>query len=149
VEGGWPAIWSDRLGHMILPVLTLVLLQMAGWSRFQRGAMLEVLNADYVRTAKAKGLRKRQVVLRHALRNALIPIVTVAALNFGAVLGGAVITETIFAWPGMGKFFIDSLIRGEIYTLMAWLMVTAIAVITMNLIADIIYGWLDPRIRYD
>jgi peptide/nickel transport system permease protein len=108
-----------------------------------------VLHSDYIRTARAKGLSERTVTMRHALRNALIPVVTIAALNFGAVLGGAVITETIFAWPGMGKFFIDSLVRGEIYTLMAWLMITAVAVIVMNLVADIIYGWLDPRIRYD
>jgi peptide/nickel transport system permease protein len=109
--------------------------------------MLEVLHSDYIRTARAKGLKERTVTLKHGLRNALIPVVTVAALNFGAVLGGAVITETIFAWPGMGKLFIDSLNRGEVYTLMAWLMITAVAVIFFNMVADIIYGWLDPRIR--
>jgi peptide/nickel transport system permease protein len=79
----------------------------------------------------------------------MIPVVTIAALSFGAVLGGAVITETIFAWPGMGKLFIDALNRGEVFTLMAWLMITAVAVIVANLVADIVYGWLDPRIRYD
>jgi peptide/nickel transport system permease protein len=139
----------DRIQHMALPIITLAYVNVATYSRYQRASMLEVLHSDYIRTARAKGLSERTVTMKHGLRNALIPIVTVAALNFGGVLGGAVITETIFAWPGMGKFFIDSLIRGEIYTLMAWLMVTAIAVITMNLIADIIYGWLDPRIRYD
>lgn len=139
----------DRIQHMALPIITLAYVNVATYSRYQRASMLEVLHSDYIRTARAKGLSERTVTMKHGLRNALIPIVTVAALNFGAVLGGAVITETIFAWPGMGKFFIDSLIRGEIYTLMAWLMVTAIAVIVMNLIADIIYGWLDPRIRYD
>jgi len=139
----------DRIQHMALPIITLAYVNVATFSRFQRASMLEVLHSDFIRTARAKGLSERAVTIRHGLRNALIPIVTVAALNFGGVLGGAVITETIFAWPGMGKFFIDSLIRGEIYTLMAWLMVTAIAVIAMNLIADIIYGWLDPRIRYD
>jgi peptide/nickel transport system permease protein len=139
----------DRIQHMALPIITLAYVNVATYSRYQRAAMLEVLHSDYIRTARAKGLSERAVTMKHGLRNALIPIVTVAALNFGGVLGGAVITETIFAWPGMGKFFIDSLIRGEIYTLMAWLMVTAIAVIVMNLIADIIYGWLDPRIRYD
>jgi peptide/nickel transport system permease protein len=111
--------------------------------------MLEVLHSDYVRTARAKGVKERMVTMKHALRNALIPVVTIAALSFGAVLGGAVITETIFAWPGMGKLFVDALIRGEVFTLMAWLMVTAVAVILANLVADIVYGWLDPRIRYD
>ena len=139
----------DRIQHMALPIITLAYVNVATYSRYQRASMLDVLHSDYIRTARAKGLSERTVTMKHGLRNALIPIVTVAALNFGGVLGGAVITETIFAWPGMGKFFIDSLIRGEIYTLMAWLMVTAIAVIVMNLIADIIYGWLDPRIRYD
>jgi peptide/nickel transport system permease protein len=139
----------DRLQHMILPILTLSYVNIATYSRYQRASMLEVLHSDYIRTARAKGLSERSVTMKHALRNALIPVVTIAALNFGAVLGGAVITETIFAWPGMGKFFIDSLVRGEIYTLMAWLMVTAVAVIVMNLVADIVYGWLDPRIRYD
>jgi peptide/nickel transport system permease protein len=139
----------DRAQHMVLPIVTLAYVNVATYSRYQRASMLDVLHSDYIRTARAKGLSERTVTMKHALRNALIPIVTVAALNFGAVLGGAVITETIFAWPGMGKFFIDSLIRGEIHTLMAWLMVTAVAVILANLVADIIYGLLDPRIRYD
>jgi peptide/nickel transport system permease protein len=139
----------DRIQHMVLPVVTLAYVNVATYSRYQRASMLDVLHSDYIRTARAKGLNERTVTMKHGLRNALIPIVTIAALNFGGVLGGAVITETIFAWPGMGKFFIDSLIRGEIYTLMAWLMVTAVAVILANLVADIIYGWLDPRIRYD
>ena len=139
----------DRIQHMVLPIVTLAYVNVAVYSRYQRASMLEVLHSDYIRTARAKGVKERTVTMKHGLRNALIPIVTIAALNFGAVLSGAVITETIFAWPGMGKFFIDSLIRGEIYTLMAWLMVTAVAVIFMNLLADIIYGALDPRIRYD
>jgi peptide/nickel transport system permease protein len=139
----------DRIQHMVLPVVTLAYVNVATYSRYQRASMLDVLHSDYIRTARAKGLNERTVTMKHGLRNALISIVTIAALNFGGVLGGAVITETIFAWPGMGKFFIDSLIRGEIYTLMAWLMVTAVAVILANLVADIIYGWLDPRIRYD
>jgi peptide/nickel transport system permease protein len=139
----------DRLQHMVLPIVTLSYVSIAAFSRYQRASMLEVLHSDYIRTARAKGLKERTVTMKHALRNALIPIVTVAAIDFGAVLGGAVITETIFAWPGMGKFFIDSLIQGEVYTLMAWLMVTAVAIIGANLVADIIYGLLDPRIRYD
>jgi len=142
-------VFLDRVQHMILPIVTLAYVNVATYSRYQRASMLDVLHSDYIRTARAKGLNERTVTMKHALRNAMIPIVTIAALNFGAVLGGAVITETIFAWPGMGKFFIDSLVRGEVYTLMAWLMVTAVAVIVANLAADIIYGWLDPRIRYD
>jgi peptide/nickel transport system permease protein len=137
----------DRIQHMILPIVTLSYVSIATFSRFQRASMLEVLHSDYIRTARAKGVKERAVTMRHGLRNALIPVVTVAALNFGAVLGGAVITETIFAWPGMGKYFIDALNRGEVYTLMAWLMVTAVAVIFFNLLADVTYGWLDPRIR--
>lgn len=137
----------DRIQHMILPIVTLSYVSIATFSRFQRASMLDVLHSDYIRTARAKGVKESGVTLKHGLRNALIPVVTVAALNFGGVLGGAVITETIFAWPGMGKYFIDALNRGEIYTLMAWLMVTAVAVIFFNMIADVTYGWLDPRIR--
>jgi peptide/nickel transport system permease protein len=139
----------DRLQHMALPVIALLYVSVAQYSRYMRGSMLEVLHSDYVRTARAKGLPERTVTMKHALRNALIPLVTVTALNIGAVLGGVVITETIFAWPGMGKLFIDSLNRGELYTLMAWLMVTAIIVIVFNLIADVLYALLDPRIRFD
>lgn len=139
----------DRVQHMVLPIVALSYVSIATFSRFQRSSMLDVLHSDYIRTARAKGVPERGVTMRHGLRNALIPVVTIAALNFGGVLGGAVITETIFAWPGMGKLFIDALNRGEIYTLMAWLMVTAVAVIFFNMIADVTYGWLDPRIRYD
>jgi peptide/nickel transport system permease protein len=139
----------DRVQHMVLPIVTLSYVSIATFSRFQRASMLDVLHSDYIRTARAKGVAESHVTMKHGLRNALIPVITVAALNFGGVLGGAVITETIFAWPGMGKLFIDALNRGEIYTLMAWLMVTAIAVIFFNLVADVTYGWLDPRIRFD
>lgn len=139
----------DRVQHMILPVLTLTFVSIAQYSRYMRGSMLDVLHSDYVRTARAKGLSDRTVTMKHALRNALIPLVTVTALNIGALLGGVIITETIFAWPGMGKLFFDSLNRGELYTLMAWLMVSGIIVIVFNLIADVLYGALDPRIRLD
>lgn len=139
----------DRVQHMILPIVTLSYVSIATFSRFQRASMLDVLHSDFIRTARSKGVSENGVTLKHGLRNALIPVVTVAALNFGGVLGGAVITETIFSWPGMGKFFIDALNRGEVYTLMAWLMVTAVAVILFNMIADVTYGWLDPRIRLD
>jgi peptide/nickel transport system permease protein len=111
--------------------------------------MLEVVNSDYVRTARAKGVSERSVTMRHAFRNALIPLVTIVALNFGALLGGAVVTETVFGLDGMGLYFINALNNGDPYPVMAWLMVTATLVIVFNLVADIAYGYLDPRVRYD
>jgi ABC-type dipeptide/oligopeptide/nickel transport system permease component len=139
----------DRLQHLALPAMTLTILSIAQYSRFMRASMLEVVNSDYVRTARAKGLKESRVTLRHALRNALIPLVTVAALNFGALIGGAVITESIFQLDGMGPYFLQNLFNQDAYAIMAWLMVTATAVILFNLIADVLYGYIDPRIRYD
>jgi len=147
LDANWFGMWSDRIGHLILPALTLILIQMASWSRYQRSAMLETLNSDYVRTAKAKGLPQRKVMVNHALRNALIPVVTIVAIDFGAVIGGAVITETVFSWRGMGQLFVDSLFARDTDVLLGWLLVTSILVIFFNLIADILYGYLDPRIR--
>jgi len=141
--------WVDRLQHLAIPVMTLTVLSIAQYSRFMRASMLEVVNSDYVRTARAKGLPEPKVTLRHALRNALIPLVTVSALNFGALIGGAVITETIFQLDGMGPYFLNNLFSQDVYAVMAWLMVTATAVILFNLIADVAYGYIDPRIRYD
>ena len=146
--GGVGEVWLDRFGHLILPSLTLVLIQMAAWSRFQRGSMLEVLNADYVRTARAKGLSSSGVMLRHALRNALIPVVTVVAIDFATILGGAVITETVFGWSGMGRLLLDALKVQDVNVVQAWLLVTAVLVVVFNLAADIVYGYLDPRIRH-
>jgi peptide/nickel transport system permease protein len=114
-----------------------------------RASMLEVVNSDYVRTARAKGLPERTVTMRHAFRNALIPLVTIVALNFGGLLGGAVVTETVFGLDGMGLYFINALNNGDPYPVMAWLMVTATLVIVFNLVADVAYGYLDPRVRYD
>jgi len=122
---------------------------MAVYSRFMRASLLEVVNTDYVRTARAKGLTEQRVTMRHAVRNALIPVVTLAALNFGALIGGAIITEQIFQLDGMGNYFIQNLFSQDVYPIMAWLMITAIAIIIFNLIADILYGVLDPRVRYD
>ena len=139
----------DRLQHLALPVIALCYLNLALYSRYMRSSMLEVINSDYVRTARAKGLNEGKVMRRHALRNALIPIVTIAAINFGALFGGAIVTETIFAIPGMGSFFINALEARDAYSLMAFLMVTAVFVIIFNAVADILYGYLDPRIRYD
>ena len=107
------------------------------------------MNSDYVRTARAKGLTDQRVTLRHAVRNALIPIVTLSALNFGGQIGGAVITEQIFQLDGMGNYFIQNLFNQDVYPIMAWLMITATMIILFNLVADILYGVLDPRVRYD
>jgi len=139
----------DRAWHLALPVLVLMVASIATYSRYMRASMLEVINADYVRTARAKGLSERKVTMGHAFRNALIPLVTLVALNFGALFGGAVVTETVFALDGMGLYFVRALNAGDPYPVMAWLMVTATIVILFNLIADIAYGYLDPRVRYD
>jgi ABC-type dipeptide/oligopeptide/nickel transport system permease component len=141
--------WVDRLQHLAIPVMTLTVISIALYSRFMRASMLEVVNSDYVRTARAKGLPEPKVTLKHALRNALIPLVTVSALNFGALIGGAIITETIFQLDGMGFYFINNLLSQDVYAVMAWLMVSAVGVIAFNLIADVAYGYIDPRIRYD
>jgi peptide/nickel transport system permease protein len=139
----------DRAHHLVLPVLVLMVANVATYSRYMRAAMLEVVNSDYVRTARAKGVVERRVTMKHAFRNALIPLVTLVALNFGALLGGAVVTETVFSLDGMGLYFINALLSNDPYPVMAWLMVTAALVILFNLIADIAYGLLDPRVRYD
>jgi peptide/nickel transport system permease protein len=129
--------------------MTLMLLSIAVYSRFMRASLLDVVHSDYVRTARAKGLTEERVTMRHAVRNALIPIVTLAALNFGVLIGGAIVTESIFQLDGMGNYFIQNLFNQDIYPIMAWLMIVAIMVIIFNLIADILYGFLDPRVRYD
>ncbi len=137
----------DYARHLVLPVLTLMVQIVAGWSRFQRSSMLDVMSSDYIRTARAKGVPRRRVVWRHGLRNALIPLITVMALDIGALFGGLIITEKIFSIPGMGKLFFDSLLAGDATTLTAWLVVTAAFIVVCNLLADLAYGWLDPRIR--
>lgn len=139
----------DRVQHLVLPVFTLTTISIATFSRFMRDSMLEVVNADYIRTARAKGLIERRVIVRHALRNALIPLVTLASLSFGSFFGGTVITETIYGLPGMGRYFIDALNGGETYVIMAWLMVTAVMIVLFNLIGDILLGLLDPKIRLE
>jgi peptide/nickel transport system permease protein len=140
---------AQRAQHLVLPVFTLATISIAGYSRFMRASMLEVINADYIRTARAKGLIERRVVFRHAFRNALIPLMTLAAIDFGTLFGGTVITETVYGLPGMGRYFIDALSGGETYVIMAWLMVTATMVVFFNLVADVVLGFLDPRIRLD
>jgi peptide/nickel transport system permease protein len=142
--------WSiDRLQHIALPVITLTIISFALYSRYMRASMLDVINTDYVRTARAKGLSEWRVIMRHVFRNALIPIVTIAALNFGGLLGGAIVTETVFSLDGIGFYFIQKLQQLDVYAVMAYLLVTSTIIIVFNLIADILYGYLDPRIRYD
>ncbi|MFI9816956.1 ABC transporter permease [Saccharothrix variisporea] len=136
-------------GAYTLPTICLVVIQFALYSRFQRASMLDTLNADYVRTAQAKGVSQARAIFKHAFRNALIPVITVSSLNFGANFGGAVITETVFGWSGMGKFLVDAVVKLEPYQVLGFMMLTAIFVIVFNLIADILYAFLDPRIRLD
>ena len=137
----------DRLQHLALPIIAIAFVSVALYSRYMRASFLEVAKSDYVRTARAKGVKEGTVTRRHALRNALIPIATVAALQFGSTFGGAIVTETIFGIPGMGRFFIEALTARDAYEVMAFLVVTAVLIILFNLIADVLYGVLDPRIR--
>jgi peptide/nickel transport system permease protein len=139
----------DRAHHLVMPVVVLMVAGTATYSRFMRASMLEVVNSDYVRTARAKGLNERRVTMKHAFRNALIPVVTLAALDFGTLLGGAIVTETVFSLDGMGLYFINALGTADPYPVMAWLMITATMIIFFNLIADVAYGLLDPRVRLD
>ena len=148
ITGNWVA-WSDGLAHLILPMLTLAAYPMGLIARMTRASMLEVLNADYVRTARAKGLSSRTVIWKHAFRNALIPVVTIAALSLGSVFSGAIITETVFGWQGMGYQLVKYVNEKEPYMILAWMIVTAVFIIIFNLIADILYTVLDPRIRLD
>jgi peptide/nickel transport system permease protein len=141
-------IWADRIGHLVLPTICLALLAFASWSRFQRASMLDVLGSDYMRLARAKGLTYRRTVLRHGLRNALIPLTTVVALYIGTLFGGAVITEQVFVWHGMGEYLIKNGIgNNDVNVVLGWLLVSAFFVVVFNLIADILYAILDPRIR--
>jgi peptide/nickel transport system permease protein len=143
------SFWVDRAHHLVLPVIVLMVASVATYSRYMRASMLEVVNSDYVRTARAKGLPEQTVTMKHAFRNALIPLVTLVALNFGALLGGVIVTETVFSLDGMGLYFTTALQTNDPYPVMAWLMITATMIIVFNLVADIAYGVLDPRVRYD
>ena len=137
----------DYVRHLVLPVATLSVQIVASWSRYERSAMLDVLGADYVRTARAKGVPQRTVIMKHALRNALIPLVTVMSLDIGALFGGLIITEQIFAIGGMGRLFLDALRTGDVNVIEAWMVIVAVTIIGFNLLADVLYGVLDPRIR--
>lgn len=149
LKGGWWVKFQDFFWHTILPSLTLITIAFAGYSRYMRASMLETMNSDYVRTARAKGISEGRTVFRHAFRNALIPLTTVVALDFGSLLAGAIITETVFGWAGMGRFFTEALAKKEPSPILAFVMVTALAVVVFNLIADVVYARLDPRIRLD
>jgi peptide/nickel transport system permease protein len=139
-------IW-DHLRHLIMPASVLAVVHIAVWSRYLRSSMVDALAQPYMTTARAKGLAASLVVLRHALRNALLPVVTVVSMDVAFLLSGAVITESIFAWPGVGGLFVDSIFRRDYTVIMAVLIIGAVCVIVFNLVADILYAWIDPRIR--
>lgn len=147
-ELGYVPFW-DRVYHLILPVLMLSAFGAAQYMRYTRSSMLEVIHQDYIRTARAKGLAERAILYGHALKNAAIPIVTVLALELPILFGGALFTETIFSWPGMGRLFFRSAQRVDYAVLMGIIMINAALIVLFNLVADIVYGYLDPRIRYD
>jgi len=144
---GRPAAFVDALRHLILPSFTLATIPMAIIARITRSSMLEVLNRDYVRTARAKGMHEAVVILRHALRNAFLPVVTVIGLNLGLLLGGAVLTETIFSWPGLGRYVVDSLMGRDYAAVQGCILIFAVLMTLINLAVDLIYALLDPRIR--
>ena len=134
--------------HMVLPILSMTLVSLAAYSRYIRSTMLEVMNQDYIRTAKSKGLPRWRIVYIHALKNASLPIVTLVGMDLPLLLGGALVTESIFAWPGMGRLFLDHVNRLDVPVIMGILMLIAVAVVVFQIITDIVYAWLDPRIRY-
>lgn len=150
VKLGWlPAAGRGGLAHLVLPSLTLAASSLALIARFTRSTMLEVLRQEYVTTARSKGLGEKRVVLVHALRNALIPIITVIGLRFGALLSGAVLTETVFAWPGVGRLVVDSVSARDYPVIQGAVLVIAFSFVLINLAVDLLYGVVNPRIRYD
>jgi peptide/nickel transport system permease protein len=145
---GAPFALGDRLRHLLLPAATLGVVMVATWSRYTRASMLEVIGEDYIRTALAKGVSSAAIILKHALKNALIPLVTLAGLQLPLVFSGALVTETIFTWPGMGRLFVDSIGYRDYPVLMGILMFTALLVIIGSLAADLLYAAIDPRVRH-
>jgi peptide/nickel transport system permease protein len=143
-----PGSLIDRGMHLVLPAIMLSLLYMASWSRYSRSSMLEVLRQDYVRTARAKGLFERVVIIKHALRNALIPVITILVFDIAAIFSGAILTETIFSYPGMGRLYFDALSANDWPVVMAYLFIVAVLVVIATLIRDIVYTFVDPRIRF-
>lgn len=149
ILNGRPDVLADALRHLVMPVFTLAYIQWALLLRITRSSMLETLRQEYVMSARAKGLSERVVVYKHALRNALIPVVTVAGLQFGTLLEGAVITETVFAWPGIGQLLVGSILARDYPVVQGAVLLIAVAFILINLVVDLLYGAIDPRIRYD
>lgn len=147
LEGNWLEEWIDIAHHLVLPSLTLGLIYLAQYARLSRASMLEVLQSDYVRTARAKGLTERTVVYKHALRNGVIPVVTVAGLQFGQMLSGALLVETVFNWPGLGRLAADSVFQRDAPVLLGVLICSAALVVVINILTDIVYRLIDPRIR--
>jgi peptide/nickel transport system permease protein len=143
---GWAAAW-DVAQHLVLPALTLSIIYLAQYSRLSRASMLEVLGSDYIRTARAKGLSEWVVVFKHALRNALMPLVTIAGLQFGNLISGAVLVETVFSWPGLGTLALEAILGRDYPTLLGVLTFSSLLVITANLLTDLTYRWVDPRLR--
>lgn len=149
VQLGWlPSVGKGSLMHLVLPSITLATLPAAIIARISRASMLDVIGQNYVVTARAKGLSRTKVVLKHALRNALIPIITIGGLQMGILLGGAVITETIFAWPGMGRLLVNSIIARDYPVIQGAVLLLAVTVILVNLLVDLTYAFINPRIRY-
>jgi len=144
---GKPDTLGDRLWHLTMPTFTLAFIQMAQWNRYVRASMLDVIRQDYVRTARAKGLRERFVIMRHAFRNSMIPVVTLVALGVPGVFGGALITEQIFVVPGIGSLLIKALETSDIPVIMGVTFIYGVLVVVFNFIADLVYGFLDPRIK--
>jgi peptide/nickel transport system permease protein len=142
-----PGSFADKVLHLIMPVTVLTMVTVAGWSRFIRTSMLEVLRQDYVRTARAKGLVEKVVIAKHALRNALIPFITLVVFTLPGLFAGAIITETVFNWPGMGRLYFDDLSRTDYPVAMALILITALLTVIATLLSDILYTWADPRIR--
>jgi len=145
---GAPFSLADRLRHLALPAATLGLVMVATWSRYTRASMLEVIGEDYIRTARAKGVAGRVVILKHALKNALLPLVTLAGLQLPLIFSGALVTETVFTWPGMGRLFVDSIGYRDYPVLMGLLILTSALVVVGNLVTDLVYAAIDPRIRH-
>lgn len=149
VTEGAPSSLGDAVSHLILPGFVLGVGLVAGWSRYLRSSMLDTLHQDYVRTARAKGLRQRIVVFKHALRNAMIPFVTAVALDVPLLFTGTLVVEIVFSWPGEGRLFYDSLQNRDYPTLMGVLLISSFGILFSNLIADVLYAWLNPRVQYD
>ena len=148
LSGDWQA-FGNAIWHLVLPAVTLGTIPLAVIARMTRSSLLEVLGEDYVRTAWAKGLSERLVVLRHALRNAFVPTLTVIALQFGYLLGGAIITEYIYSWPGLGSWLFTAVLNRDFRAVQGGVLLLAALFVLINLIADVLYAWLDPRIRYE